>query len=688
MSVEDIFDVTRNVAISSPAGSGKTEKLARRYISLVVSGAEIEKIVAFTFTEKAAQEMKERVFKILKSEHPDIWRGYKDTPHRFRISTIHSFLRGMLLRFPYEALVDPEFEMLDETQTRLWFDEIIHDSLIEISRNQESEEHKTLKKLFLLSGNSWANLKSSIKEFFAKRPFSEAGFRAPSLPELFSNLQGDVRDRLEHLAKAGNPELLPSLASPLLQGGLQDIGEELAKTENDLRYLKKMFLTQKNEAYKKHKPGFGSCPEIFISLSNSIYHFSPLAETLLNEIKTFLFNILFKRTNERYEQKKMEAGGVDFADLETKALKLINENERCFEILLAFEENTDHILVDEFQDTNSFQWEIIKKFTEDWRSGHGYKMEKGVTSTIFLVGDPKQSIYLFRGANVEVFEKAKRELKNYAPKNFVFYEPPENYRSLQSIIDFSNFFFSKIMKRNNEEELWRTIYSPFEKKRALQDKGMVELLLTSDPELKKKKDRKRKEAETIAKRIKSLIRKEIVFDKSSLEEAEKKRALRYEEITILLRARTYLPEIEQALREYKIPYFVLKGVGFWESPEISLVRSFLFFLTNPFDDLSLYTILKSPFFNFEEEIFLKARFENGKNLFEQAECLLKKEKDSRISDFELLKQYLSKVDTVPVSYMIEQFFKDRNGWEFLWEPQQAANIKKFIKILEGYDKEG
>ena len=130
MSVEDIFDVTRNVAISSPAGSGKTEKLARRYISLIIYGAEIEKIVAFTFTEKAAQEMKERVFKILKSEHPDIWRGYKDTPHRFRISTIHSFLRGMLLRFPYEALVDPEFEMLDETQTRLWFDEIIHDSLI------------------------------------------------------------------------------------------------------------------------------------------------------------------------------------------------------------------------------------------------------------------------------------------------------------------------------------------------------------------------------------------------------------------------------------------------------------------------------------------------------------------------------------------------------------------------------
>src|SRR3990172_7612813 len=164
MSIKDIFDVTRNVAISSPAGSGKTEKLARRYISLVTSGAEIEKIVAFTFSEKAVQEMKVRVFKILKKEYPDVWQKYKDTPHRFRISTIHSFLRGMLLRFPYEALVDPEFEILDESQTRLWLDEVIHECLIEISNNRESEEYEILRNLFLLSGNSWANLKSDINE--------------------------------------------------------------------------------------------------------------------------------------------------------------------------------------------------------------------------------------------------------------------------------------------------------------------------------------------------------------------------------------------------------------------------------------------------------------------------------------------------------------------------------------------
>ena len=114
-------------------------------------------------------------------------------------------------------------------------------------------------------------------------------------------------------------------------------------------------------------------------------------------------------------------------------------------ILYSFDEHTDHILVDEFQDTNSIQWQIIDKLTEEWRSGIGSKRSKGKTPTIFLVGDDKQSIYLFRGANAGVFEEAKSRLSEWLGNEYHFEKAKENFRSLPAIINFTNALFEKLM---------------------------------------------------------------------------------------------------------------------------------------------------------------------------------------------------------------------------------------------------
>ena len=97
-------------------------------------------------------------------------------------------------------------------------------------------------------------------------------------------------------------------------------------------------------------------------------------------------------------------------------------------ILYSFDEHTDHILVDEFQDTNSIQWQIIDKLTEEWRSGLGSKRSKGKTPTIFLVGDDKQSIYLFRGANAGVFEEAKNRLSEWLGNEYHFEEAKRKFQ--------------------------------------------------------------------------------------------------------------------------------------------------------------------------------------------------------------------------------------------------------------------
>src|SRR3989338_1478663 len=105
--MEKYLDVTKSVIISSPAGSGKTEKLARRYISLLLSGSEIEKILCITFTEKAAAEMKERILNILEKENPDLFLKIKEKMPLMRISTVHAFCLKLLKRFSIELGIDP-----------------------------------------------------------------------------------------------------------------------------------------------------------------------------------------------------------------------------------------------------------------------------------------------------------------------------------------------------------------------------------------------------------------------------------------------------------------------------------------------------------------------------------------------------------------------------------------------------
>jgi ATP-dependent helicase/nuclease subunit A len=113
-NMEKYLDITKSVIISSPAGSGKTEKLARRYVSLLLGGSEIEKILAITFTEKAAAEMKERILKILEKENPDMFLKVREKMPLMRISTIHAFCLKLLKRFSLELGLDPSLEVIDE----------------------------------------------------------------------------------------------------------------------------------------------------------------------------------------------------------------------------------------------------------------------------------------------------------------------------------------------------------------------------------------------------------------------------------------------------------------------------------------------------------------------------------------------------------------------------------------------
>ena len=569
---ESYLNTNLSVIISSPAGSGKTEKLARRFIGLIEAGTEVERILCITFTEKAAAEMKQRILSILEREHPDKLESIREKIPLMRISTIHAFCLKVLKRFSIELKMDPSLEVMDEQASEDLWTEAVYESL--------------------------------MSESSGERPFFEA-IRARGLK------------------------------------GWQTVRRAL------------------NEIHLKSPD-----PELLLGSPDATLNMEPEAASMLG---------LYSECLARYKRKKREHHLLDFNDLELLAYRSLSLGEQSHNILYSFDEHTDHLLVDEFQDTSSLQWMIIDKLTEEWRSGLGAKRSGGLKPTIFLVGDEKQSIYLFRGANVSVFRDAGDKLTEWMGDDYRFLEVKENYRSLGAITDFTNALFESLMLPDPAEG-WMTRYSPFEHTR--EGDGKVELLLF-DGEVNTKETRQ-KEAGVLAEKILELVgRHEVIED-------DKKRPCRFEDMGILLRRRTHLGVLESELHSAGVPFIVLKGIGFFEEPEVAMLRELVSFLTEPGADHALFCLLRSPLFGLH--------YHELTPLVKQKSSLLEALKDSGSERFiEIAGRLLGwkfSLSEMPLAEVLESALSGSGAWSHYGEPQRHANIKKFLLLVEGMESEG
>jgi len=561
------------VIISSPAGSGKTEKLARRYISLLKSGTPIERILSITFTERAAAEMKERILSILKREDPETHAVIKDKSPLMRISTIHSFCLSVLKRFSIELGLDPSLDIAEPQATSQMWSDSMYEALM-----AERDEHGMFFDSMQARGlKSWGPVKRFMEAMHAMAP----------QPEILLRSGGEALERLE----------------------------------------------------------------------------GPALEMLS----------LYSEVHARYKRKKTDMHLLDFVDLEVLALEALSIGQEAHNILYSFDEHTDHILVDEFQDTSHLQWKIIDKLTEEWRSGLGAKRDSGVKPTLFLVGDEKQSIYLFRGANAGVFRRAEDKLATWMGKEYTHVQVKENYRSLKSITRLVNVLFEEIMSSDPPED-WMTRYSPFESQR--EGEGASELILFKGAE--SSKQTRQKEAEILAKRILSLTGDYEVIT------PEGKRPCMFKDMAILLNKRTHLGVLESELLRAGVPFVILKGIGFYYEPEVATIRELLSFLTDPSDSHCLFCVLRSPLFKMSyAQISLLAL--KNKPLYE---ALRESDNTQHQEAATVLESWLALRHSTPVAVLLEHALTSTGGWAGFREPQRHANIKKFLTIIEGMEDEG
>lgn len=561
-----MFDTGKSIFISSPAGSGKTESLARRYISLLKNNVPLERILAITFTDKASAEMKERILRILKQEEPEIYREVFEKSYRMRISTIHSFYLKLLKRFALDLDIDPSLNVCDDFISKILWDESIYSVLY----SEEGQEiFKTLLSEFSEGVKNFAKIKELIDSLFYKRP----------------------------------------LVDLILE-------ETLESDENEL---------------------------------------------ILSAFKFCL---------DEYNKRKKSLGIIDFADIELFAYKSITHNPEWANILFAFDEQTDHILIDEFQDTSRIQWMIIYKLTEEWRAGIGKKRSEGLKPTIFLVGDDKQSIYGFRGADVEVFSEAREELKKWLQDEFQYIELEKNYRSVPEIVNFVNELFSRIMQGDLVNR-WKTNYSHFKPDRTA--KGSVELSIL-EGDLKTEEGRKY-EAELIADKILK------IKDKLKIHDNFGERICNFSDIAILLRSRTHLENLERALRKRKIPFTVVKGSGFFKTPEVNVLKYLIFCLIEPEDEYSLCMVLSTVFKLSWEDIYELYKQKKDKNLWH-----VLSEKNNEI--YSRITKWIETAKQKSLSSTIEGILTETKLWSYFAEPQRYMNAKKFISIIGEIESKG
>ncbi|WP_062047957.1 3'-5' exonuclease [Bacillus sp. JCM 19034] len=329
-------------------------------------------------------------------------------------------------------------------------------------------------------------------------------------------------------------------------------------------------------------------------------HWKPLKEdwkkiggpTRVNTEATVLLEAivsLIKEFNHRYQLEKQRATLLDFNDLQQKAVSLLNKPS----IQRYCKEQFRHMMVDEFQDTNRLQLEVLEKIDPYYQ---------------FIVGDQKQSIYRFRGANVRLMNEMEEKAKNEEDAEALLMN--ENYRTLSPVIDAINELFATVMVKERTED-FQTVYTPLIGHRHLDqdiEQKRVELMIMSEEDLEKES-----QFDQLANRMVAMVE-----DKQILVEDKSWRAPTWGDMAILIPSRTNLLSLEQSLTKKNIPYVINGGVGFFERQEVIDFVTMIRWLTRPFEEIHLLAVLRSPLNGLSVEDFfqIEETLDDGQALFE------------------------------------------------------------------------
>lgn len=575
-------DLSRSFWVEAGAGTGKTTLLIRRLLNIIsCEAARLSEIAAITFTEKAAAELKARLRDELEEraagaplERLAPIRQALEELESASITTIHSFAGSLLRERPVEAAVDPHFKIADEGDLDDLLEQVWEDWFF----SELAAAPEVLSRALTL-GVSPERLRELGGILYRQRDLVMEA-RTPEPPSLQSAFDDLLAERLPELK-----ELLDFCTEPEDRGYrhlLELIGaaERYLSLEDGLekeRFLVRIFPAVASRGNQKNWQPREQClrqKEICSELKR-------LQEAALRSIQGQLTAALVHWCRgylEAVERAKEEAGLLDFQDLLLKARNLLRDSKA---VRGYFQRRFRYLLVDEFQDTDPLQVELLFLLAEEEPRAGSWQEARPAEGKLFLVGDPKQSIYRFRRADIEIYQEARQKLLEHGEALSI----SQNFRTLPALIEWVNGTFSRLIEPQGR---YQPAYQHLSAYRPPRNEPSVVLLEPSGSldELKAD-DIRAAEAAAVAGLIETAVGKWTVPAAQG-----GSRALRYGDIALLFPTTTGLYHFEEALRRGGIPFRLEGGRQFFFREEISFLKSLLVTVGDPYDQVALIAVLR------------------------------------------------------------------------------------------------
>jgi len=610
-----------NICYSAGPGSGKTRTLVEEFERAMYE-ADLSSVVAVTFTDKAANEMIERVARRLKEKNAERFTDFI-TSHR--IGTIHSFCLSILKNYR------PVTEIIDDKMSAVLRDRAVTLCLGELPANSE----------ILLDNFGYDLMERLLRGSLEKRYLhalhlpDEDGYLAMNDRALYELTAGSI-GRIKEISESRGIGDHMSFYSEILHYDSLDLGEKLSVIEKILD-LDCGSVPFRGTGIAEERKDLRDVMRTSMLTSGNYKGLISYERTVLGALLGAL-----ERVGEIYGSLK--EGRKDFDDILLETFELMKERPE-----IAEEEGRRirFLFVDEFQDVDPLQYGIFEMLQRGNK-----KMQ------VLVFGDPKQSIYSFRGADVEVFNRVAKEYEQ-RPLD-------RNYRSTPTLIRFFNCVTQGVFSENAERYL-----TPYQRLEA--DRAEFPSEIGFDIAIRDEED---SEAEVIAARISSIVGTLDVSSDFGTRKAD------YGDIAVLVDDTTRLSELTRALTKHGIPYQISSGSGFFEAPEVKTLMNLLSVLEDNGDDVALFGLLRSEMFHLSDADIYEISLREGRRLYDKIPPEIRKDLD----------RWSGLVDILSPSDIVSLVLRERSyrGIMAMGDRRRVAmrNINRFVALLRSFESSG
>ena len=725
----------RNILVSAAAGSGKTAVLVERIVQEVTQGEhpiDIDRLLVVTFTKAAASEMRQRVGRALEErliEYPGDKRLQRQLSllHNAQITTIDSFCQNIIRNYFHVIDLDPVFRVADDTEIKIMKQEVLEQILEECYENAalEPEKEESIQYLAMVDMLSTGRDDSAVEGLIldlhnmsqsapwpadwleqAEKLYVYENMdtleQAPWLQEMEGYLRGMIQG---YLAQARRTLKVCMTTGPMeycnaVQSDIEQL-ERCAKAENFRDYAKwilsinkvRLSPTKEEKALREAVQGmrksymdggilqlrgkyFGQNLE---GLWQQLKEMAPAVKGLVNTTRLFA---------EAFSARKREEGVLDFNDMEHFALEILVDHENGdtpSEVAKELQEFYQEIMIDEYQDSSYIQEALLSSLS---------RASEGKRPYLFMVGDVKQSIYRFRQARPDLFNR-KYEAYGSDPEMGQRIDLHQNFRSRAMVLESANYLFRKVMQKclggivyDEAASLVPGASFPETQHRTA---GKTEVLLIRED--KSFMDKLSLEISVIGEKIRQMVQGE---DPLYIFENGEYRPVCYRDIVVLLRSPSKMSDrYIEVLSEMGVPAYSETKTGYFSSMEVETVLNFLRIIDNPRQDIPLAAVLRSPLGGFTDNEL--AEIGADKERINYYDALIRESLSEntrkKVSVFwDMINKYRQKSEIMPVYDLIRQIYQETGYYNIMAAmpagEKRAANLDLLLQRALEYAQKG